>query len=87
VKDGAAVDAFNGAKAEMPAEREDITVNNRLRREIESALAALKLISPDRAVRLAAARRLPTRPIPGCCRWYPRRWKKNPTRTSNPCSN
>jgi urea transport system permease protein len=58
VKGDAAIDALSGAKMELPADREDITVNNRLRREIGSALAALKLISPDRAVRLAAAKSL-----------------------------
>ena len=33
----------------------EITVNNRLRREIEGAIAVLKLVDPDRATRLAAA--------------------------------
>ena len=42
LKDGAAIDPINGAKIDLPADHDDITVNNRLRREIESALAALK---------------------------------------------
>ena len=58
VKGGQAVDVNTGEKIDLPAERDDITVNNRLRREIASALAALKLISPERAVRLAAAKAL-----------------------------
>src|SRR5882672_5572571 len=39
----------------LPEDREDIVLNNRLRREIDSALGALKLVSPDRATRLKAA--------------------------------
>jgi urea transport system permease protein len=58
IRSGNAVDAMTGDKADMPAEHDDITVNNRLRREIASAIAALKLISPDRVVRLAAAKAL-----------------------------
>ena len=37
---------------------EDITVNNRLRGELATALAALKLVSADRSTRLAAAKEL-----------------------------
>ena len=59
VKGDDAFDAIGGARvAPVPAEREDITVNNRLRRELGTALAVLKLVSPDRSVRLAAAREL-----------------------------
>ena len=59
VKGDNAVDAMTGAKiAPLPAEREDVSANNRLRRELATALAALKLVSPDRAVRIAAAREL-----------------------------
>jgi urea transport system permease protein len=51
-----AKDAVSGEKVQpMPEEREDIVVNNRLRREIDAALGALKLVSPDRATRLKAA--------------------------------
>ena len=42
----------------LPADLEDVVINNRLRREIGSAMAGLKLTSPDRAVRLAAAKEL-----------------------------
>jgi urea transport system permease protein len=51
-----ATDAVTGEKVRpLPEEREDIVVNNRLRREIDSALGALKLVSPDRATRSRAA--------------------------------
>ena len=59
VKGEEATDAVTGDKvAPLPAEREDVVANNRLRREIEHALSALKLLSPDRAARLAAANSL-----------------------------
>src|SRR6185503_8085001 len=59
VKGEEATDAVTGEKvAPLPAEREDVVANNRLRREIEGALAAFKLLSPERAVRLAAAKAL-----------------------------
>src|SRR5258705_8691782 len=54
-----AVDAATGVKvAPLPEDREEITVNNRLRRELGRALAALKLVSPERGARFAAAREL-----------------------------
>ncbi|HYM47735.1 MAG TPA: urea ABC transporter permease subunit UrtB [Burkholderiaceae bacterium] len=59
IKGDSATDAVTGEKlATAPADKEDITVNNRLRRELAAALAALKLVSPRREVRLAAAREL-----------------------------
>jgi urea transport system permease protein len=59
VKGDAGVDAVTGESVSpLPASREDVVANNRLRREIESALAALKLFSPDRDARLAAAKEL-----------------------------
>jgi urea transport system permease protein len=42
----------------VPAKLESIVINNRIRGEIGAALAALKLASPDRTTRLAAAREL-----------------------------
>ena len=44
-----------------------------LRRELGGALAALKLVQPDRAVRLAAAKELPGKPTRRCCRRSSRR--------------
>src|SRR5450432_2624696 len=59
VKGEEAVDAITGTRVSpLPAGLEDVGVNNRLRRELESGIAALQLISPDRAVRLAALKEL-----------------------------
>ena len=59
IKGGEARDAATGAAVSpLPEDRDEITVNNRLRREVAAAIAALKLVSPDRAVRLAAAKEL-----------------------------
>src|SRR5262249_23780812 len=59
VKGGEATDAATGEKvAPRPAEREDVIANNRVRGAVQGALAALRLVSPDRATRLAAAREL-----------------------------
>ena len=53
VKGAEAVDAATGAKVSpLPEDREDVILNNRVRREIGGAVAALKLISPDSAARL-----------------------------------
>jgi urea transport system permease protein len=59
VKGETATDAISGeAIAPLPEGREEVVVNNRLRRELESAMAALKLVSPERSVRAAAAKEL-----------------------------
>jgi len=59
VKGDTAVDAVTGkAVAPLPEARDDVVVNNRMRRELTTAIAAMKLSSPDRAVRLAAAKDL-----------------------------
>jgi urea transport system permease protein len=59
VKGEVATDALTGAAVTpLPAGREDVIANNRLRREIGTALAALRLRAPDRGARLAAAREL-----------------------------
>lgn len=54
VRDGKAVDAATGAAATLPDGAEDVVNNNRMRRELEAALAALQLFSPDRALRAKA---------------------------------
>jgi urea transport system permease protein len=57
VKGDTAVDAVTGkVVAPLPETRDDVVVNNRMRQELTTAIAALKLGSPDRAVRLAAAK-------------------------------
>ena len=47
VRGDSAVDAVTGEKlAQVPEDKEDIIVNNRVRRELGGALAALRLVSP-----------------------------------------
>ncbi len=58
VRDGKAADAATGAALPLPDTLDDVVNNNRMRRELESALAALKLFSPDRAVRAKAVTEL-----------------------------
>jgi urea transport system permease protein len=59
VKGATATDAATGATVTpLPDNREDVVVNNRLRRSLATAIATLKMGVPDRAVRLAAAKEL-----------------------------
>jgi len=59
VKGEEAVDAISGEKVSpLPANLEDVVANNRLRREIEGALAAMQLLSTDRNTRFEAAKSL-----------------------------
>ena len=62
MRDGQALDAASGAALTLPADAlqtaEDAMVNNRMRGELDNALAALKLLSPDAAVRRDAAKAL-----------------------------
>ena len=59
VKGEAALDAATGdTVAPLPTEREDVIANNRVRGAVQGALAALKLVSTERATRLAAAKAL-----------------------------
>jgi urea transport system permease protein len=58
VHDGRATDAASGAAAALPEGSEDVVNPNRVRRELESALAALRLFSPDRAERAKAVTEL-----------------------------
>jgi urea transport system permease protein len=59
VKGEEATDAVTGEKVSpLPADREEVVANNRLRAAIADALAALKLLSPEREARMAAARAL-----------------------------
>jgi urea transport system permease protein len=54
-----AVDAVTGqAFTPVPDNREDVVVNNRLRKLLAGAIASFRLSSPERAVRLAAAKEL-----------------------------
>jgi urea transport system permease protein len=51
VRDGRAVDAATGSAATLPDNAEDVINNNRMRNQLEGALAGLSLLSPDRAAR------------------------------------
>lgn len=55
VKDGQVIDAATGQPAPLPESAEDVINSNQMRRELASALAALKLFSPDLAERRSAA--------------------------------
>ncbi|MEI8035946.1 MAG: urea ABC transporter permease subunit UrtB [Betaproteobacteria bacterium] len=59
VHEGRNIDPLTQAplSSELP-DKEDVVVNNRLRGALESALAALKLVSTDHKTRLAAAKEL-----------------------------
>ena len=57
VRDGKILNAITMATLEpVPEEIDSIVVNNRIRGALETAIGALKLFSPDRAVRLASAK-------------------------------
>jgi urea transport system permease protein len=58
VKDANAFDPVTGAEAPLPAALEDIINNNRMRGELDTALAALKLFSKDETQRAAAVQSL-----------------------------
>jgi urea transport system permease protein len=55
---GDAARDFAGAAAKLPESAEEVVNNNRMRKEIEGAMAALALISPDLAVRKKAVAEL-----------------------------
>ena len=54
VRDGKAFDAVSGAAVAVPDGAEDVVNNNRMRRELEAAMAAMGLFSPDRDLRAKA---------------------------------
>ncbi len=58
VRDGKGSDPVTGAAVAVPENAEDVVNNNRLRGEIDNALAALKLFSKDEKVRRAAIKTL-----------------------------
>ncbi len=58
VKDGKGFDPVSGAETAMPDTAEDVINNNRMRGELDSALAALKLFSKDEKTRIAAIKQL-----------------------------
>ncbi len=58
VKDDKGIDPASGAEFALPDDAEDVINNNRMRGEIDSALAALKLFSKDDKVRMAAVQQM-----------------------------
>ena len=58
VKNDNAVDPVSGAETALPDTAEDVMNNNRMRGEIDTALASLKLLSTDAAVRRDAVKTL-----------------------------
>src|SRR5207244_12832495 len=59
IKGEEAVDLLTGKTVKpVPDNLDDLVINNRLRRELGMAIAALRLSSTERAARLAAAREL-----------------------------
>jgi urea transport system permease protein len=64
VRDGKGTDPATGQFVPIPANAQSVVSNNRMRGEIDSALAALQLLSPDDAVRMKAAAVLVSEPDP-----------------------
>jgi len=61
VRDEVAIDAVTGEKiTPLPEAREDVIANNRVRGEIANAVAALRLLAPQRALRVQAVKELET---------------------------
>ena len=58
IKDTQAFDAVSGAEVPMPAVLEDVNNNNRMRGEIDTAIATLKLFSEDESQRAMAVQSL-----------------------------
>jgi len=62
VRDGQALDPVTNAEVKMPENAESVISNNRMRGEVDAALAALQLLSPDDAQRMKAAQALVSEP-------------------------
>ena len=58
VKEGKAFDPVTGAEQPLPANAEDVINPNMMRSELDNALAALKLLSPDAKLRAEAIKTL-----------------------------
>jgi urea transport system permease protein len=58
VRDDKGVDPVSGVEFALPDDAEDVMNNNRMRGELDSALAALKLFSKDDKTRIAAIKQL-----------------------------
>jgi urea transport system permease protein len=64
LRTGKAWDPISNAELPLPANVQEVVSNNRMRSEIDSALAALQLFSPDDAMRMKAAQALAAEPDP-----------------------
>ena len=62
VRDGKGIDPVTGASGPLPADAEDVISNNRMRGELDSALAAMKLFSKDDKLRTEAVAALQKEP-------------------------
>ena len=58
LREGQPLSPVDGSPLAMPDDAQDVVSNNRMRGEIDAALAALKLLSPDKSVRMTAAQAL-----------------------------
>ena len=58
LRDGQSFSPVDGSAQALAADAQDVVSNNRMRGEIDAALAALKLLSTDNAVRMKAAQAL-----------------------------
>ena len=58
IKDGKGFDPLSAAEVTVPPSAEDVVSNNRMRGELDSALAALKLFSSNEQTRLKAIKQL-----------------------------
>ncbi|WP_026434652.1 urea ABC transporter permease subunit UrtB [Acidovorax sp. JHL-9] len=65
VRDDKGIDPVTGAEVPVPADAEEIINNNRMRGEIDTALAGLALFGKDEAQRMAAAKALTKEPDAG----------------------
>ena len=65
VRDDKGIDPVTGAEVPLPADAEDIINNNRMRGEIDTALAGLALFGKDETQRMAAAKALTKEPDAG----------------------
>ncbi len=64
VRNGQASDPLSGDSVSLPDNAEDVINNNRMRGEIDAALSALQLLSPNAALRLQAAQSVLKDPDP-----------------------
>jgi urea transport system permease protein len=64
LRDGQGVDPVTGQPVAVPPDAEDVVNNNRLRGELDTALAAIKLLAPDKPTRRDAVASLLKEPNP-----------------------